>query len=109
MKEMHGSSSRDDCQKREQQRQEKELAKFVQIADARKQQQQLQQQQEESAPVSTELNSATTLADEDQRKALKFGFSSKGGATKFKISFGSAAKKPKVAVASVFGNESDEE
>ncbi|KAM2180013.1 hypothetical protein ACFX1R_034929 [Malus domestica] len=105
MKEMHGSSSRDDRQKREQQRQEKELAN----ADARKQQQQLQQQQEESAPVSTELNSATTLADEDQRKALKFGFSSKGGATKSKISFGSAAKKPKVAVASVFGNESDEE
>ncbi|TQE06447.1 hypothetical protein C1H46_007946 [Malus baccata] len=90
---MHGSSSRDDRQKREQRRQEKELAKFVQMhtlislpcADARKQQQQLQQQQEESAPVSTELNSATTLADEDQRKALKFGFSSKGGATKSKV------------------------
>ncbi|RXH82101.1 hypothetical protein DVH24_036442 [Malus domestica] len=107
MKEMHGSSSRDDRQKREQQRQEKEMAN----ADARKQQQQLQQQQEESgpAPVSTELKSATTLADQDQRKALKFGFSSKGATSKPKISFGSAAKKPKVGVASVFGNDSDEE
>ena len=31
MKEMHGSSSRDDRQKREQQRQERELAKFAQM------------------------------------------------------------------------------
>lgn len=31
MKEMHGSSSRDDRQKREQQRQEKEMAKFAQM------------------------------------------------------------------------------
>ncbi|ONI04125.1 hypothetical protein PRUPE_6G304400 [Prunus persica] len=111
MKEMHGSSSRDDRQKREQQRQEKEMAKFVQIADARKQQQQQQQQQQEeesgSAPASTELTSATTLADQDQRKALKFGFSSKGGTSK--SSFSSVAKKPKVPVASVFGNDSDEE
>lgn len=29
MREMHGSSSRDDRQKREQQRQEREMAKFV--------------------------------------------------------------------------------
>ncbi|XP_062003301.1 uncharacterized protein LOC133720835 isoform X2 [Rosa rugosa] len=113
MKEMHGTSSRDDRQKREQQRQEREMAKFAQIADARKQQQQLQQQQEESAsaPGSAELRSATALADQDQRKALKFGFSSKGGGTS-KTLFGSASKKPKVAkvaVASVFGNDSDEE
>ncbi|CAL9003136.1 unnamed protein product [Prunus brigantina] len=109
MKEMHGSSSRDDRQKREQQRQEKEMAKFVQIADARKQQQQQQQQEEESGSAlgSTELTSATTLADQDQRKALKFGFSSKGGTSK--SSFSSVAKKPKVPVASVFGNDSDEE
>ncbi|XP_021830432.1 G patch domain-containing protein 8 isoform X1 [Prunus avium] len=106
MKEMHGSSSRDDRQKREQQRQEKEMAKFVQIADARKQQQQ-QEEESGSAPGSTELTSATTLADQDQRKALKFGFSSKGGTSK--SSFGSVAKKPKVPVASVFGNDSDEE
>ncbi|XP_016651477.1 PREDICTED: G patch domain-containing protein 8 isoform X2 [Prunus mume] len=106
MKEMHGSSSRDDRQKREQQRQEKEMAKFVQIADARKQQQQ-QEEESGSAPGSTELTSATTLADQDQRKALKFGFSSKGGTSK--SSFSSVAKKPKVPVASVFGNDSDEE
>ncbi|PQM34218.1 G patch domain-containing protein 8 isoform X4 [Prunus yedoensis var. nudiflora] len=107
MKEMHGSSSRDDRQKREQQRQEKEMAKFVQIADARKQQQQQQEEESGSAPGSTELTSATTLADQDQRKALKFGFSSKGGTSK--SSFSSVAKKPKVPVASVFGNDSDEE
>ncbi|GMY22165.1 G patch domain-containing protein 8 isoform X1 [Fagus crenata] len=108
MREMHGTSSRDDRQKREQQRLEKEMAKFAQIADARKQQQ-LQQQQEDSgpAPVPTEVRVTTTLADQEQRKTLKFGFSSKGGTSK--NSLGSAAKKPKVAVASVFGNDSDEE
>lgn len=31
MREMHGTSSRDDRQKREQQRQEKEMAKFAQM------------------------------------------------------------------------------
>ncbi|XP_062158500.1 uncharacterized protein LOC133865977 [Alnus glutinosa] len=107
MREMHGSSSRDDRQKREQQRQEKEMAKFAQMADARK----LQQKQEESVsslvPVPTEVRGATALAVQDQRKALKFGFSSKGGTSKNSSS--SAAKKPKVAVASVFGNDSDEE
>ncbi|KAE8010400.1 hypothetical protein FH972_006771 [Carpinus fangiana] len=105
MREMHGSSSRDDRQKREQQRQEKEMAKFAQMADARK----LQQKQEESvsSPVPTEVRGATALAVQDQRKALKFGFSSKGGTSKNSSSI--AAKKPKVAVASVFGNDSDEE
>ncbi|GLT54519.1 hypothetical protein SLA2020_277110 [Shorea laevis] len=105
MREMHGTSSRDDRQKREQQRQEKEMAKFAQMADAHK----LQQKQEESvsAPVPTEVRGATALAVQDQRKALKFGFSSKGGTSKNSSS--SAAKKPKVAVASVFGNDSDEE
>uniref|UniRef100_A0A2N9GUE8 G-patch domain-containing protein n=1 Tax=Fagus sylvatica TaxID=28930 RepID=A0A2N9GUE8_FAGSY len=82
MREMHGTSSRDDRQKREQQRQEREMAKFAQIV-------------------------TTTLADQEQRKTLKFGFSSKGGTSK--NSLGSTAKKPKVAVASVFGNDSDEE
>nr|GEX96047.1 G patch domain-containing protein 8 [Tanacetum cinerariifolium] len=43
----------------------------------------------------------------DQRKALKFGFSSKFGGSKSSVK--SAAKKPKVAIASVFGNDSDEE
>ncbi|XP_034705882.1 G patch domain-containing protein 8 isoform X1 [Vitis riparia] len=109
MREMHGTSSRDDRQKREQQRQEREMAKFALMADARKQQ---QQQEEESGntAVSTTLRSATPLADQEQRKALKFGFSSKGGMSKAKQnSSGSAAKKPKVSVASVFSNDSDEE
>jgi hypothetical protein len=49
-------------------------------ADARK----LQQKQEESvsSPVPTEVRGATALAVQDQRKALKFGFSSKGGTSK---------------------------
>lgn len=49
-------------------------------ADAHK----LQQKQEESvsAPVPTEVRGATALAVQDQRKALKFGFSSKGGTSK---------------------------
>nr|XP_023875215.1 G patch domain-containing protein 8 [Quercus suber]POE82616.1 g patch domain-containing protein 8 [Quercus suber] len=109
MREMHGTSSRDDRQKREQQRQEREMAKFAQMENARKQQQ-LQQQQEDSgsAPVPTEVKGATALTDQEPRKVLKFGFSSKGGTSK--NSFGSAAKKkPKEAVASVFGNDSDEE
>lgn len=110
MKEMHGSSSRDDRQKREQQRQEREMAKFAQMADARKQQQQqLLENQEESRDISmpVAVRSATLVADQDQRKALKFGFSAKSSTSK--ISVGNAAKKPKVAVASVFGNDSDEE
>ncbi|OVA16622.1 G-patch domain [Macleaya cordata] len=110
MREMHGSSSRDDRQKREQLRQEKEMAKFAQIADAHKQQQK-QQEEEQSgvAPVAVTLRSATALADQDQRKTLKFGFSSKPGSSKNAL--GSAAKKKKVAVqvSSVFGNDSDEE
>lgn len=109
MREMHGTSSRDDRQKREQQRQEREIAKFAQIADARKQQLQQQEQPEQSgtAVVSAPTRSATVLADQEQRKALKFGFSSKGGTSKKLV--GNAAKKPKVAVASVFSNDSDEE
>ncbi|KAG6646848.1 G patch domain-containing protein 8 [Carya illinoinensis] len=107
MREMHGSSSRDDRQKREQQRQEREMAKFAQMADAHKQQQQQQQEDSGSAPMATELKGATAVAVQDQRKALKFGFSSKGGTSK--NAFGSGAKKPKVAVASVFSNDSDEE
>ncbi|XP_071729745.1 uncharacterized protein [Rutidosis leptorrhynchoides] len=108
MKEMHGSSSRDDRQKREQLRQEKEMAKFAQMADAHKQQQQQQQQQQEDSENSNKVvKNADVLAEQDQRKTLKFGFSSKPGASK---SFGkSAAKKQKVAVASVFGHDSDEE
>ncbi|KAE9446718.1 hypothetical protein C3L33_21380, partial [Rhododendron williamsianum] len=109
MREMHGTSSRDDRQKREQQRQEREIAKFAQIADARKQQLQQQEQPEQPgiAVASAATRSATVLADQEQRKALKFGFSSKGGTSKNLV--GNAAKKPKVAVASVFGNDSDEE
>lgn len=106
MKEMHGSSSRDDRQKREQQRQEKEMEKFMQMADVHKQQ---QQNQEETGIVPTpplERN-ATAVVDQDQRKVLKFGFSAKGVASK--TSVGNAARKPKVAVASVFRNGSDEE
>ncbi|XP_065853214.1 uncharacterized protein [Euphorbia lathyris] len=108
MREMQGSSSRDDRQKRELQRQEREMAKFAQMADARKQQQQQQQQQQQeepqSTPISNSLKSATALADQEQRKVLKFGFSSKTATPK--KSPWSGAKKPKVvAVASVFGNE----
>ncbi|EOY11772.1 hypothetical protein QUC31_009311 [Theobroma cacao] len=105
MREMHGGSSRDDRQKREQQRQEKEMAKFAQMAGARKQQQELP---EESGPaIASAPVTATALADQDQRKALKFGFSSKTSTSK--NAFGNAAKKPKFPVASVFGNDSDDE
>lgn len=49
-------------------------------ADAHKQQ---QQQQEESGKSNLAVkNAATVLADQDQRKVLKFGFSSKLGASK---------------------------
>ncbi|OIV95322.1 hypothetical protein TanjilG_07478 [Lupinus angustifolius] len=111
MKEMHGSSSRDDRQKREQQRQEREMAKFAQIADAQKQQQLQLQQESGSAPVSSESKTATALTDQEQRNTLKFGFSSKSSVSK--ISFGAkkhnVAKKEKVPISSVFGNDSDEE
>jgi len=49
-------------------------------ADAHKQEQ--QQEESASAQVSTSLRSGTALVDQDQRRALKFGFSSKGGLSK---------------------------
>lgn len=110
MREMHGSSSRDERHKREQLRQEKEMAKFAQIADARKQEQQQQQleQQEQSGNTTGVRSAATVLVEQDQRKTLKFGFSSKAGTSKISA-ISAAKKKPKVVVASVFGNDSDEE
>ncbi|KAE9446719.1 hypothetical protein C3L33_21382, partial [Rhododendron williamsianum] len=70
MRERHGTSSRDDRQK-----------KRTSTADARKQQLQ-QQEQPGIAVASAATRSATVLADQKQRKALKFGFSSKGGSSK---------------------------
>ncbi|XP_010241427.1 PREDICTED: G patch domain-containing protein 8-like isoform X1 [Nelumbo nucifera] len=109
MKEMHSTNNRDDRKKREQLRQEREMAKFAQMADAHKQQK--QQNDQSGTTPSTTLRTATALADQDQRKALKFGFSSKPGSSK--NSFGNAAKKSRVpvkpTVSSVFGNDSDEE
>ncbi|KNA03801.1 hypothetical protein SOVF_205640, partial [Spinacia oleracea] len=115
MREMHGSN-RDDRLKREMQRQEKEMAKFSQIADARKQQQtqeqEEQQQQEQEQSGNTPVMDATTAAsapvDIDQRKALKFGFSAKSGTAKSSFNI-AAKKKPKVPVVSIFGNDSDED
>ncbi|KAH7651240.1 beta-beta-alpha zinc fingers domain-containing protein [Dioscorea alata] len=112
MKEMHGGSSRDDRLKREQLREEKEMAKFAQLADAHKQRQQQQQQQEQSGGAQDSgsvCNTSAGLVTQNQRQALKFGFSSRFGSTK--NSTGSAAKKQKVAVkvSSIFSNDSDEE
>ncbi|KVH95043.1 hypothetical protein Ccrd_002890 [Cynara cardunculus var. scolymus] len=98
MREMHGTSSRDDKQKREQLRQEREMAKFAQMVDAHEQQQQ-QQQEDESGKTNHLVKNATVLADQDQRKALKFGFSYKVGASKVLTVFehvtNSMKKKPK--------------
>ncbi|XP_073124912.1 uncharacterized protein [Henckelia pumila] len=106
MKEMHGSSSRDDRQKREQQRQEREMEKFMLMADVHKQQQQ-NQEETGTVPAPPPERNATAVVDQDHRKVLKFGFSARGVSSK--TSVGNAARKPKVAVASVFRNESDEE
>ncbi|GLJ31004.1 hypothetical protein SUGI_0619840 [Cryptomeria japonica] len=107
MKEMHSGGTRDDRQKREQLRQEREMARFVQIADA----QRLQQQQEDSgvAPASSTVRNATSLVVQDQRKTLKFGFAAKSVASK--ASAGAVVKKTKVVskVSSVFGDDSEEE
>ncbi|KAI3827753.1 hypothetical protein L1987_01836 [Smallanthus sonchifolius] len=85
MREMHGSSSRDDR------------------ADAHKQQ---QQQQEDSERNNHPVKNATVLVDQDQRKALKFEFSSKVGASK--SSGRHVAKKPKTHIASVFMDDSED-
>ncbi|CAI0552039.1 unnamed protein product, partial [Linum tenue] len=106
MREMHGSSSRDDRQKRELQRQEREMAKFAKMADAHKQQQ-LQPREEESGSSAQVSCSVKTIVDQDQRKALKFGFASKSGT--LKSTPASVGKKPKVALASVFNDDSEEE
>ncbi|KAI3448428.1 hypothetical protein Pfo_005093 [Paulownia fortunei] len=108
MRDMHGSSSRDDRQKREQQRQEREMAKFMQMADVHKQQQHMQNQEETGTiPTPAAASSATVVADQDQRKVLKFGFSGKGSMLRGSVS--NTAKKPKAPIASVFSNDSDEE
>ncbi|KAL6650267.1 hypothetical protein ACP70R_009192 [Stipagrostis hirtigluma subsp. patula] len=112
MKEMQSSSgSRDDRQKREQQREEKELAKIAQLfrADAhRKQQQQQKQEKPETPAESVAPKTLATPGSQDQRQALKFGFSRMGPS---KAPVGNTSKKPKVAtkVSSVFGNDSDED
>ncbi|KAL6513236.1 hypothetical protein OROGR_020722 [Orobanche gracilis] len=108
MRDMHGSSDRDDRQKRELQRQEREMAKFKQMADVHKQQQQMQNQDESGSTPLAAANSSTVVADQDQRKVLKFGFSAKGSTLKSSV-ITAAAKKPKAAVASVFKNDSDDE
>ncbi|XP_038981359.1 G patch domain-containing protein 8 isoform X2 [Phoenix dactylifera] len=105
MKEMHGSSSRDERQKREQLRQEKEMARFAQMADAHKQQQQQQQEQLEVSADTGAPKSASKLLAPDQRQTLKFGFS-RPGVSKTSTGIG---KKPKIAVSSIFGNDSDDE
>ncbi|RYR02023.1 hypothetical protein Ahy_B06g080876 isoform C [Arachis hypogaea] len=111
MKEMHGGSSRDDRQKREQQRQEKEMAKFAQMADAQKQQRLQLQQESGSASASSGSKTATALTDQEQRNTLKFGFSSKGTASKVSVGIKkpNIAKKKNVPISSIFGNDSDEE
>ncbi|CAN4108291.1 unnamed protein product [Withania somnifera] len=81
MREMHGSS-RDDRQKREQQRQEREMAKFSQMASNKKQQEQQTPVEAGNIPATSMVRTATTLADQDQRKTLKFGFSAKGSSSK---------------------------
>ncbi|KAJ4749768.1 D111/G-patch domain-containing protein [Rhynchospora pubera] len=107
MRDMHGSSSsRDDRQKREQLRQEKEMAKLAQMADAHKRQQ--QQDKQEELEASDGRASTATASSQNQRQALKFGFSR---ATPSKASNVNPVKKQKVVtkVPSVFGNDSDDE
>uniref|UniRef100_A0A0D6R7J4 G-patch domain-containing protein n=1 Tax=Araucaria cunninghamii TaxID=56994 RepID=A0A0D6R7J4_ARACU len=110
MKEMHAGSSRDERQKREQLRQEREMAKFVQLADAQRTQQQQQQQEESGAiPTSSTVRTATSVAVQNQRKTMKFGFAAKTVTSK--ATAGASLKKAKVLakVSSVFGDDSDEE
>ncbi|KAG6552465.1 hypothetical protein Mapa_005885 [Marchantia paleacea] len=103
MKELQASRSRDERQKREQLREEKEMAKFSQLAEAQRQQQQVSQ----SKATATAISSAPApVATQDQRTTLKFGFVSKVATTK--MSFGSTAKKTKVTARhSTFQDDSD--
>lgn len=108
MREMRASSNRDDRQKKEQLRQEKEVAKFAaQMADAHKRQHEVLQEQSEVSTDSRDGGNASLV--KDQRQTLKFGFTSRLGSTK--NSAAAAAKKAKVVVKvnSVFGNDSDDE
>lgn len=81
------------------------MAKFAQMADAHKQQQ--DKADNNTSGIATG-RVVTAVADQDQRKALKFGFSSKIAPPKISNS-GATKKKTKIPVASVFGNDSDEE
>ncbi|KAF8647699.1 hypothetical protein HU200_065338 [Digitaria exilis] len=107
MREMQSSSgNRDDRQKREQQREEKELAKIAQLADAHRKQQ--QQEKSEAPAESVAPKKIAGPSNQDQRQALKFGFSKMAPS---KAPVGNASKKPKVLtkVSSVFGNDSDDD
>eukprot|EP00252_Welwitschia_mirabilis_P011853 TRINITY_DN2633_c0_g1_i4.p1 TRINITY_DN2633_c0_g1~~TRINITY_DN2633_c0_g1_i4.p1 ORF type:complete len:289 (-),score=87.72 TRINITY_DN2633_c0_g1_i4:176-1042(-) len=94
MKVMHTGGNRDDRQKRELLRQEKEMAKF------------LQQEDSGSGLANATVKTATSLSNQEQRKALKFGF----GKTVSKTSSG-PIKKDQISskVSSVFGEDSGDE
>ncbi|XP_078444997.1 D111/G-patch domain-containing protein [Wolffia australiana] len=96
MKEMHGSSSRDERLRREQLRHEKEIARFAQLAEQRQQK--------------LGGGGATAVAEPEQRQTLKFGFASRQGSSKGTAAAASAAKRPKIApkISSVFAADSDD-
>ncbi|KAG0492924.1 hypothetical protein HPP92_006322 [Vanilla planifolia] len=110
MREMHAGSSRDDRLKKEHLRHEKEIAKFAaQMADAQKRQHEQLEDQLEGPTDSSMVKSSNAPPVNDQRQALKFGFTSRLGSSK-KPNV-NAAKKPKTIgkVASVFGDDSEDE
>ncbi|RYR02019.1 hypothetical protein Ahy_B06g080876 isoform E [Arachis hypogaea] len=80
-------------------------------ADAQKQQRLQLQQESGSASASSGSKTATALTDQEQRNTLKFGFSSKGTASKVSVGIKkpNIAKKKNVPISSIFGNDSDEE
>ncbi|KAF8641604.1 hypothetical protein HU200_067795 [Digitaria exilis] len=78
-------------------------------ADAHRKQQQQQKQEKSEAPAeSVAPKKIAGPSNQDQRQALKFGFSKMAPS---KAPVGNASKKPKVLtkVSSVFGNDSDED
>lgn len=117
MKDLQAVSGRDDRKKRELAREEKEVARLAQLAEAQRQQQKtVLDAQKTSGKDSilgkdeTELTnqSATGVAEQSQRGALKFGFGSKSGnTTKVSGSFPNKKAKKVTKLTSIFGDEDE--
>eukprot|EP00249_Psilotum_nudum_P023595 c28934_g1_i1 orf=545-1153(-) len=105
LRDLRTAAFRDSRLRREEVRQEREIARFAQLVKVQRAQQQGQQEAANSAITKT----GTSVPVQEQRTALKFEISAKSAFSR--VSPGAAVKKTKVAprVPSVFRDGSEED